>query len=87
MLWAAISVTEVIILLLGGTTLMSFRKILLLTGVHARTFPDLLIRGLSLFFYKQVNKKPSIWQLYGSSLSSCMVQTNLAFGKGVVLVR
>jgi hypothetical protein len=34
MLWTAISVTEVIMPLLGGTTLMSFRGILVLTGVH-----------------------------------------------------
>jgi len=82
MLWAAISVTEVIMLLLGGTTLMSFRGILVLTGVHAKTFPDLLIRDPPLSFYKQVKEKPSSSRFYSSSLSSCMHQTNLAIGKG-----
>lgn len=49
---------------------------------HARTFPDLLIRDLSLSFYKQVKEKPSISQFYYSSVSSCMQQTNLAIWKG-----
>jgi hypothetical protein len=63
MLWEVISVTEVILLLLGGTTLTFFRKDLVLTGVHARTFPDVLIEDLSPSFYKQVKAKRSIWHL------------------------